>query len=155
MRKISRRVAAAFIVAPLCLGAGVASFGSIAAAQEQTLYQRLGGYDAIAAVTDDFVGRLIADEAFARFFVGFSADSKARIRQHIVDFVCRETGGPCVYTGRDLKLAHAGIGISKAEWNKAVDLFGATLAALAVPEKEKQDLAALILPLEQDIVEKP
>jgi hemoglobin len=128
---------------------------SVVRAQEQTLYERLGGYDAIAAVTDDFVGRLLADETFARFFAGFSSDSKAKIRQHIVEFVCRETGGPCVYTGRDMKLVHAGIGIGKPEWDKAVELFGATLAALSVPEQEQKDLAALILPLEKDIVEKP
>jgi hemoglobin len=145
------------VAATLSLAGGAALSAGVAAAQaqEQTLYERLGGYDAIAAVTDDFVGRLLADETFARFFAGFSTDSKMKIRQHIVDFVCSATGGPCVYTGRDIKLAHAGIGISKAEWDKAVELFGATLAALNVPEQERQDLAALIGPLEKDIVEKP
>src|SRR5262249_30505229 len=75
-----------------------------------TLYQRLGGYDAIAAVTDDFLDRLAHDKSLGRFFVGHSTDSVTRIRHDIVDFLCRATGGPCVYRGRDMKASHAGLG---------------------------------------------
>ena len=81
----------------------------VEAQQAPTLYKRLGGYDALAAVTDDFLGRLAADQQFGRFFVGHSADSIKRIRQLIVDQLCAATGGPCVYTGRDMKTAHAGL----------------------------------------------
>ena len=146
MNRLSRALAAALLAAPL---AG-APFGTNA---QDTLYQRLGGYDAIAAVTDDFIGRLLADEAFARFFVGFADNSMKRIRQDLVDFVCEKTGGPCFYTGRDMKTSHAGIGITKQEWDKSLALFAETLAALSVPEAESRELAALILPLEADIVE--
>jgi hypothetical protein len=56
---------------------------SPAAAQTQkNLYQRLGGYDALAAVTDDFIGHLATDPQLGRFFVGLSTDSKIRVRQH-------------------------------------------------------------------------
>jgi hemoglobin len=126
-----------------------------ALAQDKTLYQRLGGYDAIAAVTDDFIGRLASDEKLGRFFVGFSTDSKIRIRQGVIDLICQSTGGPCVYTGRDMKKSHAGIGITKAEWDASVAAFVETMKKLNVPEAEQKDLAALILPLEKDIVEKP
>lgn len=146
MNRIIRGLTAACLTAPLVLSA--------AQAQDDTLYKRLGGYDAIAAVTDDFVGRLLTDETFARFFAGFATDSKKRVRQDIVDFICEKTGGPCFYTGRDMKTAHAGIGISKAEWDKSVELFGASLKALNVPPGESHELAALIVPLEADIVEK-
>jgi len=61
-------------------------------AAQDSLYKRLGGYDALAAVTDDFIGRLVTDPKLGRFFIGFSTDSKARIRQHIVDFLCVATG---------------------------------------------------------------
>lgn len=64
------------------------------AAPEKSLYQRVGGYDAIAAVVDDFVGRLVGDKQFARFFAGHSTDSLKRIRQHIVDQFCAAAGGP-------------------------------------------------------------
>jgi hemoglobin len=119
------------------------------------LYKRLGGYDAIAAVTDDFVGRLLKEEMFARFFTGFATDSKKRLRMNIIDFICEKTGGPCFYVGRDMKTAHAGIGITKAEWDRSLVVFGESLKALNVPEAEGQELAGLITPLEKDIVEKP
>src|SRR5438270_3126843 len=104
------------------LAACVLAFAVAAPATAQptaatTLYQRLGGYDALAAVTDDFVGRLIGDPMFAKFFVGASTDSKMKIRQHIIDFFCVVTGGPCVYTGRDMKTSHKGLGITSPEWD--------------------------------------
>src|ERR1051326_9224907 len=70
-------------------------------AQEKSLYQRLGGYDALAAVVDDFVGRLVADKQFEKFFVGQSIDSKKRIRQHVLDQFCAATGGPCIYRSEE------------------------------------------------------
>ena len=126
-----------------------------AAAKEKSPYERLGGYDAIAAVTDDFVASLATDKDFSRFFVGFSTDSKMRIRQNIVDLFCQVTGGPCYYEGRSMKTSHAGLGITKAEWDRSVTLFVATLNKLKVPAQEQKDLAALVLPLEKDIVDKP
>ncbi len=66
--------------------------------KQKSLYQRLGGYDAIAAVVDDFIKRLASDERFTKFFTGFSNDSKKRLRQHILDQFCAAAGGPCVYT---------------------------------------------------------
>jgi hemoglobin len=132
-------------------------FGALALpanAQDKSLYQRLGGYDAIAAVTDEFIGRLANDDMEKRFFVGFSTDSKLRIRQHIVDFLCKAAGGPCVYTGRDMKTAHAGSGIAKADWDRTVKILVDVLNKFKVPDKEQHDLFALLGPLEKDIVEK-
>jgi hemoglobin len=131
-----------------------ASFVSVSVSAKDSLYKRVGGYDALAAVTDDFIGKLATDKDFSRFFVGFSDDSKKKIRQNIVDLFCQATGGPCLYVGRDLKAVHAGLGITKAEWDKSVVLFTDTLNKFKVPEEEQKDLAALVLPLEKDIVEK-
>ena len=131
----------ACILATLTAGLFAASAG----AQDKTLYQRLGGYDAVAAVTD---------EQEKRFFVGFSTDSKMRIRQLIVDLICKSTGGPCVYSGRDMKTAHAGAGITKSDWDRTLQIFGEVLNKFKVPEKEQKELAALLAPLEKDIVDK-
>src|SRR2546430_717610 len=92
-----------------------------------SLYKRLGGYDAIAAVTDDFIGRLATDKQLSRFFVGHSESSLKLIRQHVVDFLCNATGGPCVYTGRDMKTSHKGMGITESDWNASVADLIATL----------------------------
>lgn len=126
-----------------------------AAQQTPTLYKRLGGYDALAAVTDDFLGRLAADPAFARFFAGHSADSIKKIRQNIVDQLCMTTGGPCVYVGRDMKTSHAGLGITEKDWNASVKLLVATLDKFSVPPKEKDEVLGAVGGLKKDIVEKP
>jgi hemoglobin len=124
-----------------------------AVAKDKTLYERLGGYDAIAAVTDDFLDRLEKDDKLGRFFQGVSKDSLMRIRQHVVDLICAKTGGPCYYTGRDMKTVHEGLGITKADWDIMVKRFGETLAKFKVPEQEQKDLAALVVPLEKQIVD--
>ena len=123
-------------------------------ATQDSLYKRLGGYDAIAAVTDDFIGRLVTDPSLGKFFVGLSTDSKQRVRQHVVDFLCLATGGPCVYKGRDMKTSHAGLGITEADWNAGVKHLVATLDKFKVPAKEKDDLLAAASGLKKDIVEK-
>jgi hemoglobin len=119
-----------------------------------SLYKRLGGYDALAAVTDDFIGRLVADKQLSRFFGGASTDSKKRIRQLVVDQLCQATGGPCFYIGRSMKASHAGLGITKAEWDLGVKLLTETLDKFKVPKAEQGELAKILSTLEPDIVEK-
>ena len=120
---------------------------------QESLYKRLGGYDAIAAVTDDFLGRLLANKDMSRFFVGTSDDSKTKIRQHVIDFICKGTGGPCAYTGRSMKDAHKGLKISEADWNTAGGLLLETLKKFNVPKKETDELMAVVTSLKMDIVE--
>ena len=148
----------------LALAAAAALAVSLAAApavvtadhhEKPSLYQRLGGFDAIAAVTDDFIGRLLADPALARFFAGHSTDSKGRVRQLVVEQLCAATGGPCVYTGRDMKTSHSGLGITEAEWNASVAHLVASLDKFKVPPAEKDELLAIASSLKADIVDSP
>ncbi|MEK6321302.1 MAG: group 1 truncated hemoglobin [Acidobacteriota bacterium] len=120
-----------------------------------SLYKRLGGYDALAAVTDDFIGRLVTDKTLGRFFVGASDNSKMRIRQLVVDQLCAATGGPCLYIGRDMKTVHKGLGITEEDWNIAVKHLVATLTKFKVPENLQKEVAAAVSGLKADIVEKP
>jgi hemoglobin len=121
--------------------------------EKKSLYARLGGYDALAAVTDDFIGRLATDKQLGKFFTGHSEDSLKRIRQLVVDQLCAATGGPCVYVGRDMKTSHKGMGISKSDWDVAVKHLTATLDKFKVPAQEKGEVLAAIGSLEKDIVE--
>jgi len=132
----------------------IASATPSRAQDKKTLYQRLGGYDAIAAVTDDFIGRLATDAALSKFFVGHSQSSLMVIRQHIVDQLCAATGGPCYYVGRDMKSAHAGMGVSESDWTSSVNHLVATLDKFKVPKGEKDEVLALLTTLKADIVEK-
>jgi hemoglobin len=142
----------------MLLAAGLAAAVLAAPAAAQTmappLYKRLGGYDAVAAVSDDFLGRLAADPQFARFFGGHSTDSMKKLRQHVVDLLCMATGGPCVYTGRDMKASHAGLGITERDWDVSVKHLGATFDKFQVPAKEREEVVAALVPLKKDIVEK-
>ena len=154
-----RRKALRTLLASLALSLALATLWSASAQGGQmqakkSLYQRLGGYDAIAAVVDDFVGRLINDKQFERFFAGHSNDSKKRIRQHIVDQFCAGAGGPCVYTGRSMKDSHTGLGITEAEWDASARHLVATLDKFKVPEAEQKELLAFVTTLKADIVEK-
>jgi hemoglobin len=123
-----------------------------AAPMGPSLYQRLGGYDALAAVTEDFLGRMAVDPQLKRFFIGFNQTSLVRIRQHIVDFLCQATGGPCLYHGQDMKTAHTGLHITEQDWNAAVTDLGATFDKFKVPEKERADVVAALSNLKADIV---
>jgi hemoglobin len=119
-----------------------------------SLYKRLGGYDAIAAVTDDFLGRLAADKQMSRFFVGVSADSLRKLRQHVVDQLCEASGGPCYYFGRSMKTVHAGLGITESDWQITVKHLTATMDKFKVPDKERNEILTLFASLKSDIVEK-
>lgn len=119
---------------------------------EKSLYQRIGGYDAIAAVTDDFIVRLATDPQLGRFFTGLSDDSKKRVRQLVVDQLCAVMGGPCVYIGRDMKTAHQGLGITESDWETSVKHLVATLDKFKVPQKEKDEVLAAASSLKADIV---
>jgi hemoglobin len=121
---------------------------------KKSLYVRLGGYDAIAAVVDDFIGRLVADKRFSKFFVGHSEDSLKKIRQHIVDQFCAAAGGPCLYTGRDMKTTHHGLGITGDDWDAAANHLVETLDKFKVPKAEKDELLAFVGTLKKDIVDK-
>ena len=153
MKKLVTKIAATVLVCLMFAGCASAAQAP-GAAGTATLYKRLGGYDAIAAVTDDFIGRLASDKQLARFFGGVSADSQKKLRQHVVDQLCEATGGPCIYTGRTMKTSHAGLGISESDWQLAVKHLVATLDKFKVPEKEKNELLAIASSLNPDIVEK-
>ena len=126
---------------------------AFAADAPKSLYQRLGGYDAIAAVTDDFIGRLATDKQLTRFFSGHSRDSLGKIRQHVVEQLCAAAGGPCIYMGRDMKTSHQGMGITEEDWNAAVKDLVATLDHFKVPEKEKSEVLGAVSSFKNDIVE--
>src|SRR5205085_521230 len=143
------------ILLPLCALCLLLTLTTGAAAQRQkTLYERLGGYDAIAAVVDDFIGRLIADKQFERFFAGHSVDSKKHIRQLFIDQLCAATGGPCIYGGRTMKVSHEGLGITEADWDASAKHLVATLNKFKVKKREKDEVIALVSSLKKDIVEK-
>jgi hemoglobin len=118
-----------------------------------TLYARLGGYDAIAAVADDLLERLKADTALARFWQHRGDDGVRREKQLLIDFLCSSAGGPLYYTGRDMLTAHRGMRISESDWQAFLDHLRGTLARFQVPERETSEVLAFVESTKGEIVE--
>ena len=119
-------------------------------AQQKSLYERLGGQPAITAVVDQFVANVAADKRINAFFA--NADIPG-LKGKLVDQVCQASGGPCTYTGKDMKTAHQGMGIKDADFSALVEDLTAALEQFEVPEKEKSELLGLLAPMKSDIVE--
>ena len=119
----------------------------------KTLYERLGGYDAIAAVANDLLPRLRADPQLGRFWAHRGEDGVKREKQLLIDFLCASAGGPTYYRGRDMVLTHRGMRISESDWNVFLGHAAAALAKFKVPEAEQRDFAAFVQSLRKDIVE--
>lgn len=121
--------------------------------EDKSLYERLGGYDAIAAVANDLLPRLRADPTLGRFWAHRGDDGIAREKQLLIEFLCASAGGPVYYRGRDMTLTHRGMRISEDDWRIFLDHAAATLAKFAVPAAEQRDVVAFVLSLKPQIVE--
>src|SRR5262249_43253362 len=120
-----------------------------AVAQTRSLYDRPGGQPAITAVVDDFVKNVAADKRINKFFANTNID---RLKARLVEQICQGTGGPCTYTGRDMKTAHAGMGIKGKDFNALVQDLGKSLNKFKVPPREQKELVAILAPMKKDIV---
>ena len=120
-----------------------------AMAQSRTLYERLGGYEPIQAVVDQSIKNIAADKRINRFFA--KADI-ANLRRQLADQICVASGGPCIYTGRDMKSVHAGMGVKNSHFNALVQDIGKALNKFKVPAREQRELVAALAPTRRDIV---
>jgi len=118
--------------------------------EQGSLYHRLGGSEAIAAVVDDFVARCAAD---ARINGKFARTDIPRLKRMLVDQVIAATGGPATYVGRSMKETHDGMGVTAGEFDALVGDLVATLDHFSVPSTEQQELLGILGPLRADIVE--
>lgn len=118
-----------------------------------TLYTRLGGYDAIATVTNDLLSRLNADSQLGRFWEHRGEDGVLREKQLLVDFLCASAGGPLFYVGRDMKTPHRGMGVNESDWQAFIGNLQATLDKFKVPSTERAEVLAFVESTKRDIVE--
>lgn len=120
---------------------------------DDSLYRRLGGYDAIVAVAEDLLPRLASDPGLGRFWAHRGEDGVRREKQLLVDFLCDRAGGPLFYTGREMDISHRGMKISAEDWRGFVGHLEATLDHFGVPARERADVLAFIDGTRGDIVE--
>jgi hemoglobin len=119
----------------------------------RTLYQRLGGYDVVAAIIDDFLVRQRADPRLARFGAGRSEDTRKKGRQLLVDQLCALAGGPCLYIGRDMKSSHKGLGITEDDWKRTIAILRESMDEQKVSPSEQDEVVALWTQYKSEIVE--
>lgn len=155
MIKIIRTITGGAALAAILVFAGAAE--APLQAKEKTLYQRLGGKKAITAVVDEFVGRVAADKRINNYFAATAADPRrlSTFKMKLVEQICMASGGPCQYTGKDMKTAHAGMGIKTADFNALVEDLTGALDKFKVGDREKSELLGALGPMKTDIVEKP
>ena len=118
--------------------------------QEKSLYDRLGGGDAINALTESWVARVGADDRANGKFVRTDIE---RLMKEVVDQLCEATGGPCTYTGRSMLETHAGMKVTAGEFDVVMQHLDAALDELNVPKAERDELVGLLRPMRVDIVE--
>lgn len=125
-------------------------------ASGSSLYTKLGGYNAIAKVIDDSATFIFADPLIGKYFIGLSTNSTQRLRQLLVDQFCQAAGGPCVYTGRTMKLSHSGMngGLTNSEFNAFAKDVSQALDKNSVNPSAKADVLAFVESLRKGIVEK-
>ena len=143
-------------VTALAIVALLASTAALRAQQTPTpLYDRLGGVYAIAAVVDDFIERLLVNSTLnANAAIREARDRvpKAGLKYRVTELVCKVTGGPCAYTGRSMKEAHAKLYITEREWQAMVSDFKVTLDKFKVPAAEQKELLDIVETTKKDIV---
>lgn len=122
-------------------------------ASPDTLYARLGGYDAIAAVAENLLPRLMGDALLGRFWAHRSTDGLRREKQLLIDFLCASAGGPLLYTGRDMRTSHAGMRISSSDWDAFLGHLRAVLKEFQVPPTETAQVLGFVESTRAEIVE--
>jgi hemoglobin len=157
-----RKMLGSIPAAAIGAAAGTTFLGSnILAAQEagqpqegKSLYDRVGGYDAISAVVDDFAGRLFVDPKIKQFFRGMSTDTKESFKQKNKNLLTNAFGGPAKVISRPAKTAHGGLNITQGDFNVVAGHLKDVLEKFQVPEKETGEIFAIVQTLQPDIVDR-
>jgi hemoglobin len=118
--------------------------------QVKSLYDRLGGLDAINAAVDSWVARVAGDDRVNQKFVRTDIP---RLKKEVVDLLCKTTGGPCTYTGRNTRKRYDGMKVTAAEFDAVMQHLGETLDELNVRNAEQHELVGLLMPMRPEIVE--
>jgi hemoglobin len=137
----------------LVLGAAFAfSPAGHAQAAGDALYLQFGGQAGLVALMDDFMDRLLADPRMHPFFK--DTDQK-HIKEELVTQFCEVSGGPCKRKGSDMKKAHAGIDVTKADFNALVEVLQQSMDARGIPFGVQNRLLARLAPMHREIINAP
>ena len=118
-------------------------------AQADGYYQELGGKEGVEKIVDNFINEISFDQNIVKFFEGTDI---TRLREKLIEQFCHESGGPCEYTGDSMKDVHAGMKITKAEFNRVVELLQAAMDDAGTPQTAQNRLIRSLAPMRPDII---
>jgi hemoglobin len=140
------------LITTLCLAAACGAASAQAPAAPDSLYRDLGGQSGVVRLMDDLWGRLISDPRTNAFFKDVKPD---HFKAELVDQICELAGGPCRRRGPDMKKAHAGIDITKADFNTLVELLQDSMDAQGIDFSAQNRMLARLAPMHRDIINVP
>ncbi len=123
-----------------------------------SLYERLGGVYAIAAVIDDFIDRIMSDPRLNANSLVDEAHhrvSRAGFKYLVTEMLCQAAGGPQVYSGRTMADSHRHLNIAPDEWSAFLDDLHQTFEKFGVPDAERGEVYAIVDTTRADIVVPP
>lgn len=144
----------------LVLGIALTFLRPVAAEEKKSLYERLGGAYAIAALSDDFVDRLLSDDVIVKNEKVVAAlqptpyNKIPGLKFHIATMLCQVTGGSEVYTGRSMLASHVHLDITEEEWDATVKDLKASLDAFKICPNDQAELLEIVASTKPDIVKK-
>ncbi len=147
--RFARSLVLASIAATACASSGTSTPAGTTTGAEKPLFERLGGLDAIKAVVGEFLTNVAADDKIKARFANANLEG---LRGKLVDQICQATGGPCKYSGLDMKAAHAGMKVTEDEFGALVGDLVKALDKFKVPDKEKGELLGALGAMKPDIV---
>jgi hemoglobin len=112
------------------------------------VFDSFGGEAGLTALMDDYMKRLVADPRTNGFFANVD---QASVKRHLVEQFCAILGGGCTYTGRDMRSAHEGLNIQRAQFNALVEILQQAMSARHIPFRAQNQLLAKLAPLHRDI----
>ncbi|MBB3063115.1 group I truncated hemoglobin [Microbulbifer rhizosphaerae] len=151
-------LAAGFLALVTVLTSAMANAQSTSESESRTLYQRLGGLMPISVVVSDLIDVLVTDPEINRNPAVDAARKRVPapyLKFQVTAQVCQVTGGPCKYTGRSMKEAHAHLNITEDEWQRMITLLKQVLAKHKVPAQESRELLDIVNSTKPDIVTRP
>jgi hemoglobin len=113
-----------------------------------SIYNKIGGYEAIETVVEDFYVRVLADDQLSGFFTG---TNMSRLKGKQAEFFAAALGGPEPYTGAPMKQVHQGRGITMHHFGLVAGYLGDALTAAGVPTDTVTEILDAIAPLAADI----
>jgi hemoglobin len=142
----SRRIAGPFTATALLL------LGTTSASPADTLFAAMGGETVLRTAVDRFADVVEADD---RINFTFADTDMAKFKQLLFEQLCALSGGPCHYSGRDMRTAHAKLKINTAEFNALAEDLYIGLGKAGVAYRDQNKLMALLAPMKHDIVKPP